>query len=75
MRTVQVTETAVSIWITEEAAPTKEQMLALVRQALADYQGTIISVSHDRKYLAEVCTKLYRLTADGLLPVDTASLY
>ena len=46
-----------------------------VRQALADYQGTIISVSHDRKYLAEVCTKLYRLTADGLLPIDTASLY
>ena len=36
MRTVQATETAVSIWITEEAAPTKAQMLDLVRQALAE---------------------------------------
>ena len=36
MRTVQATDTAVSIWITREAAPTGEQMLRLVRQALED---------------------------------------
>ena len=36
MKTVQATDTAVSIWITREQAPTGEQMLSLVRQALAD---------------------------------------
>ncbi len=37
-----------------------------VRQALREYRGTIISVSHDRKYLAEVCDRVYRLTGGGL---------
>ncbi len=41
-----------------------------VREALADYQGTIISVSHDRKFLAEVCDTLYRFTEKGLIPVE-----
>ncbi len=40
-----------------------------VREALAAYQGTIISVSHDRKFLSEVCDKLYRFTERGLIPV------
>lgn len=38
----------------------------VIRRMLADYQGVIISVSHDRKYIAEVCDKVYELTADGL---------
>ena len=38
-----------------------------VRQALREYGGTIISVSHDRKFLREVCDKLYQLTKDGLI--------
>ncbi|MDE7245202.1 MAG: ATP-binding cassette domain-containing protein [Oscillospiraceae bacterium] len=37
-----------------------------VRQALSDFRGTIISVSHDRKYLSEVCDRLYRFTENGL---------
>ena len=41
-----------------------------VREALAAYQGTIISVSHDRKFLSEVCDKLYRFTERGLIPVE-----
>lgn len=45
-----------------------------VRQALRDYGGTIISVSHDRKFLAEVCDKLYCLTEDGLFPMDREAL-
>ncbi len=36
MKTVQATDTAVSIWISREAAPTGEQMLLLVRQALME---------------------------------------
>ena len=36
MRTVQVTETAVSIWFSHEAVPGRGQLLALVRQALTE---------------------------------------
>ena len=45
-----------------------------VREALADYQGTIISVSHDRKFLAEVCDTLYRFTEKGVVPMDRGEL-
>jgi ATPase subunit of ABC transporter with duplicated ATPase domains len=38
----------------------------VIRQILIAYRGAIISVSHDRKYLAEVCEKVYRLTPNGL---------
>lgn len=36
MRTVQVTETAVSIWFSGENVPAREQILELIRQALAE---------------------------------------
>ena len=36
MKTVQATDTAVSIWVSREAPPSREQMLRLVRQALAE---------------------------------------
>ena len=42
----------------------------VIRQLLADYQGAILSISHDRKYIGEVCTKVYRLTEDGLQKVS-----
>ena len=45
-----------------------------VRQALGDYGGTVISVSHDRKFLTQVCCTLYRFTEHGLLPVDREEL-
>ncbi len=38
----------------------------VVRQALKDYTGVIISVSHDRKYLEEVIDSVYLLTSKGL---------
>lgn len=38
----------------------------VIREILRDYRGCVISVSHDRKYMEEVCTKLYGLTAEGL---------
>lgn len=41
----------------------------VIRTILREFPGAIISVSHDRKYIDEVCTKIYELTADGLKEV------
>ncbi len=38
----------------------------VIRHLLKDFDGAIISVSHDRKYIAEVCDTVYELTKDGL---------
>ncbi|MCD8562331.1 MAG: ATP-binding cassette domain-containing protein [Bacilli bacterium] len=38
----------------------------VVRKILSEYEGAIISVSHDRKYLKEVCDSIYYLNEDGL---------
>lgn len=38
----------------------------VIRKLLAGFPGAIISISHDRKYLAEVCDKIYLLTEEGL---------
>ena len=45
-----------------------------VRQAISAFGGTVISVSHDRKFLTEVCDKLFLFTASGLVPVDREGL-
>lgn len=42
----------------------------VVRNALTHFGGAIISISHDRKYLEEVCSKIYELREDGLFSVD-----
>ena len=39
----------------------------VIRRMLRAYQGAIISISHDRKYIAEVCDKVYELTSEGLI--------
>lgn len=39
----------------------------VIRKVLSEYNGTIISVSHDRKYINEVINSLYILTINGLL--------
>lgn len=39
----------------------------VIRQVLSDYKGAIISISHDRKYIRQVCSRVYRLTKDGLM--------
>lgn len=41
----------------------------IIRQLLIDFEGTIISVSHDRKYIREVCTDVYELSREGLVKV------
>lgn len=38
----------------------------VIRRMLADFPGAIISISHDRRYINEVCTAVYRLTETGL---------
>ena len=38
----------------------------VIRGILKDFPGAIISISHDRKYIDEVCDTIYELTADGL---------
>lgn len=42
----------------------------VIRKMLAEFPGAIISISHDRKYIEEVCEKIYRLTEEGLIPVE-----
>lgn len=37
-----------------------------IRAVLKQFPGTIISISHDRKYISEVCDTVYRLTSKGL---------
>lgn len=44
-----------------------------IREVLAGYGGSIVSVSHDRKFLSEVCDKIFALTPYGLKPVDKES--
>ncbi|MBR4940930.1 MAG: ABC-F family ATP-binding cassette domain-containing protein [Clostridia bacterium] len=41
----------------------------VVRKALSDFGGTIISVSHDRKYLHTVCDRVLSLDESGLWPL------
>ena len=40
----------------------------VIRKLLKNFDGTIISVSHDRKYIDEVCPNIYELTKEGLIP-------
>jgi len=41
----------------------------VIRKALKEYTGTIISISHDRKYIDEVIDSLYELTDEGLIKI------
>ena len=38
----------------------------VIRGVLADFPGAVISVSHDRLYLEQVCTRVVELTENGL---------
>jgi len=39
----------------------------VIRKMIASFPGAVISISHDRKYIEEVCTKTYELTEEGLI--------
>lgn len=38
----------------------------VIREVLKEYKGCIISISHDRKYIEEVCDEVYILNENGL---------
>ncbi len=42
----------------------------VIRNELKNFKGTIISVSHDRKFIEEVSTDIYELTVAGLRKVE-----
>ncbi len=42
----------------------------VIRQLLKHFGGAIISISHDRKYIQQVCNKVYCLTEQGLALQD-----
>jgi len=42
----------------------------VIRKILAEFPGAILSISHDRKYIEEVCDTVYRLTEAGLVRVE-----
>lgn len=45
----------------------------VIRKVLKEFNGTIISVSHDRKYLEEVIDEIFLLTKDGLKKINDKS--
>ena len=45
-----------------------------IRKLFANYPGGLITVSHDRRFLKEVCRSIYRLTENGLEIVDLQDL-
>ena len=47
----------------------------VIREALAHYSGTIISVSHDRKFLQEVVNRYYVLSDYGIQEVRLDNLF
>ena len=38
----------------------------VIRSLLSSFPGAILSVSHDRKFISEVCTRVLELTPEGL---------
>ena len=45
-----------------------------VRTLLKEFRGAILTVTHDRKLIAEVATRVLRLTERGLEPFDASAL-
>ena len=45
-----------------------------IRKLFVNYPSGLVTVSHDRRFLKEVCTNIYRLTEHGLEVVDLQDL-
>ena len=42
----------------------------VIRKMIKDFKGAVISISHDRKYIDEVCDTRYELNAKGLKKLE-----
>lgn len=47
----------------------------IIRKMLKNFGGSIISISHDRKYINEVCDTVYELNENGLKTVEIPQVY
>lgn len=56
---------------TRNFSPTSQPQ---IRKLFTDYSGAIITVSHDRTFLKEVCQKIYRLNETGIELVSKEQL-
>ena len=45
-----------------------------IRKLFANYPGGLVTVSHDRRFLKEVCRSIYRLSENGLEVIDLQDL-
>lgn len=43
--------------------------IPIINKLLEEYNGAIISVSHDRRYIMQVCDTVYELNSNGLMKV------
>lgn len=46
----------------------------VIRKMLREFPGAVISISHDRKYIEEVCDKIYQLNPNGLVEMECSAL-
>ena len=44
----------------------------VIREMLKNFGGAILTVSHDRRYIEEVATVVYELTAQGLIKIENS---
>lgn len=42
----------------------------VIRKMIKEFPGAVISISHDRKYISEVCDNVYELTENGLIYLE-----
>ena len=56
---------------TRNFSPTSQPQ---IRKLFATYPGGLITVSHDRRFLKEVCSTIYRMTEQGLEVVNLEDL-
>lgn len=47
----------------------------VIRELLAEYPGCIITVSHDRRLIQEVCTRTVTLTPEGVRPSSFCDIF
>lgn len=64
-----------NVWLLDEPTRNLSPLSnPALHKMLREFEGCIISISHDRKYIAEVCDAVYRLKPDGLHRVEKPAL-